>query len=81
MKVKRIPITPRGLSERQAATLWGVSAGTHRKMVGLGIAPPPLELPGIGRRLYDRQAQERAIEACAAKPAGAAAAAGAASVG
>jgi hypothetical protein len=67
MKVKT-PIVPRGLSERQAATLWGVSAGTHRKMVGLGIAPPPLDLPGIDRRIYDRQAQERAIELRGAQP-------------
>jgi hypothetical protein len=32
-------------------------------MVRLGIAPPPLDLPGIDRRVYDRQAQERAMDA------------------
>jgi hypothetical protein len=60
---KHLVTSPRGLSERQAAALWGVSAGTHRKMVRLGIAPPPMDLPGIDRRLYDRLAQERAIDA------------------
>jgi hypothetical protein len=62
-KAKHQITSPRGLSERAAAALWGVSAGTHRKMVRLGLAPAPMNLPGIDRRIYDRQAQERAIDA------------------
>jgi hypothetical protein len=30
-------------------------------MVGLGIAPPPMHLPGIDRRVYDRRAIDRAM--------------------
>ena len=53
---------PRGMSERQAAAYWGVSPGTFRKMTRLGLAPPPMDLPGIDRRIYDRLALDRAIE-------------------
>jgi hypothetical protein len=55
---------PRGMSERQAAAYWGVSPGTFRKMRRLGLAPPPMDLPGIDRRIYDRLALDRAIESC-----------------
>jgi hypothetical protein len=69
-KATKHQIAPRGMSERQAAALWGVSAGTHRKMVLLGLAPPPMNLPGIDRRIYDRKMQEGAIDALGANPSG-----------
>jgi hypothetical protein len=55
--------TPRGMSGRQAAAYWGVSPGTFKKMVELGIAPPPMQLRGIDRRVYDRHAIDRAMNA------------------
>ena len=39
-------LSPRGLNIRQASAYWGVSAGTFRKLVRLGLAPAPLKLPG-----------------------------------
>jgi len=60
---KKTVAPPRGMSERQAAAYWGVSPGTFRKMTRLGLTPPPMDLPGIDRRIYDRLALDRAIEA------------------
>jgi hypothetical protein len=54
---------PRGMSERQAAAYWGVSPGTYRKMIRLGIAPAPLTTPGIERKIHDRQAIDIAMTA------------------
>ena len=54
---------PRGMSGRQAAAYWGVSPGTFKKMVGLGIAPAPMKLPGIDRVIYDRNQIDTAISA------------------
>jgi hypothetical protein len=62
--VKGNPVLPaRGMSGRQAAAYWGVSPGTFKKMVSLGLAPPPIDLPGIDRQIYDRHEQDRAIDA------------------
>jgi hypothetical protein len=61
-KAKQNPIS-RGMSGRQAAAYWGVSPGTFRKMVGLGIAPAPMNLPGIDRVIYDRNEIDTAISA------------------
>jgi hypothetical protein len=61
---KQKPILPpRGMSGRQASAYWGVSPGTFKKMVALGIAPPPMDLQGIDRVLYDRHAIDRAMNA------------------
>jgi hypothetical protein len=54
---------PRGMSRRQAAAYWGVSPGTFAKMVRLGIAPQPMVMPGITRRVYDRDQIDTAITA------------------
>lgn len=62
-KAKHVIAAPRGLSERQAASYWGVAAGTFRKMVRLGIAPAPMKLPGIDRVIYDRAEIDTAISA------------------
>jgi hypothetical protein len=57
---------PRGLNIRQAASYWGVSAGTFRKLVRLGFAPEPLKLPGLDRNIYDRHALDDAMSRLAA---------------
>jgi hypothetical protein len=46
-----------------AAKYMGVSPGTFRKLVRLGIAPPPLQIPEIDRNIFDRQAIDRAMSA------------------
>jgi excisionase family DNA binding protein len=56
-------IAPRALTIRQAAEYWGVSPNTFRKLVRAGIAPGPLHVPGLGRHLFDREQQDRAIDA------------------
>ena len=56
-------IAPRGLNIRQAAAYWGVSPGTFRKLVRLGLAPAPLELPGLDRKVFDRFELDRAMDA------------------
>ena len=56
-------IPARGLTLRQAASYWGVSYNTFRKMVKLGVAPPPLYIPQLGRELYDKEQQDQAIRA------------------
>ena len=60
-------LSPRGLNVRQASAYWGVSPGTFRKLVRLGLAPAPLKLPGLDRNVYDRQALDDAMTARAAK--------------
>jgi hypothetical protein len=56
-------IPPRGLKIRQASAYWGVSPGTFRKLVRLGLAPKPLNLPGLDRNIFDRQALDEAMSA------------------
>jgi hypothetical protein len=56
-------VRPRAFNLRQAAAFWGVSANTFRKFVRLGIAPPPLYIPELGRDLFDIQQQDQAIRA------------------
>jgi hypothetical protein len=57
------PIPPRGLNIRQASAYWGVSPGTFKKMVRLGLAPAPLNLPGLERNIWDKQILDRAMDA------------------
>ncbi len=56
-------IPARGLSIRQAAAYWDMSPGTSKKLVGLGIVPPPLKLPRLGRSVYDRVELDLAMDA------------------
>ena len=65
MKRSKMPLNlpPRGLTYRQAAAYWGVSANTFRKLVNAGVAPGPLRIPKLGRSLFDREQQDRAIDA------------------
>ena len=54
---------PRGMSVINAARYWGVSPGTFRELVRLGIAPQPMRLPRVNRNIYDRDAIDAAISA------------------
>jgi len=54
---------PRGLNVIAAARYMGVSPGTFRKLVRLGIAPQPLNIPEINRNVYDRVQIDAAMEA------------------
>jgi hypothetical protein len=56
-------ITQRGLNIRQASAYWGVSPGTFKKLVRLGLAPAPLILPGCDRNIFDKVALDRAMDA------------------
>jgi hypothetical protein len=56
-------IRPRLLTISQVASYWGVSPNTYRKLVRDGVAPGPLPIDGLGRLLFDRQQQDRAIDA------------------
>jgi hypothetical protein len=53
-----------------AAKYVGVSPGTFRKPVRLGIAPAPLKLPEIDRNIYDREAIDAAMSARAMRHGG-----------
>jgi hypothetical protein len=48
---------------KETAFYWGLSANTFRKLMQQGIAPGPLAIPGLGRLLFDREQQDRAIDA------------------
>jgi hypothetical protein len=56
-------LPPRCLTTRQNAAFWGVCPKTLRKMVRQGLVPKPIDVPGLGRDLFDREEQERAISA------------------
>jgi hypothetical protein len=56
-------LPPRGLNVIAAAKYMGVSPGSFRKLVRLGIAPQPLKIPEIDRNIFDRQAIDAAMTA------------------
>jgi len=56
-------LQPRGMSVGAAARNMGVSPGTFRKLVRLGIAPAPLKIPEIDRNFFDRLAIDAAMNA------------------
>jgi hypothetical protein len=56
-------VAPRLLTLKEAASYWGSSPNTFRKLVREGIAPGPIYTPGMGRKLFDRLAQDQAIDA------------------
>jgi hypothetical protein len=58
---------PRGMNVIAAAKYMGVSAGTFRKLVRLGIAPQPMNIPEVNRNIYDREAIDAAMTALAAR--------------
>jgi hypothetical protein len=54
-------IPPRALTIRQVSEYWAVSPNTFKKLVRQGIAPGPINVPGLGRLLFDREQQDRAF--------------------
>ena len=68
MKKQQTPIPPRGLTTRQAAAYCGVSYNTFRKLVREGLVPPPMDMPELGRDLFDRLALDAAIDARSKRP-------------
>jgi hypothetical protein len=71
MSSKTLPdtIAPRCLTKRQAAAYWGVSYNTFAKLIRLGIAPAPIDMPELGRLLFDREQLDVAMDS-RSKPAG-----------
>jgi hypothetical protein len=61
-------ILPRGLSIQQAASYWGVSKGTFKKLVREGIAPQPIQLCQRGKQIFDRIAMDRMMDARSRQP-------------
>ena len=55
-------VLPRLLTIKQTASYWGVSPNSFRKLQS-GIAPGPVHTPGFNRLLFDREQQDRAIDA------------------
>jgi hypothetical protein len=60
-------VAPRLLTLKETASYWGVSPNTFRKMFQKGIAPGPINTPGLTRLLFDRLAQDEAIDARSAR--------------
>jgi hypothetical protein len=56
-------VPPRGLNIRQASQYWGCSAGTFKKLIRLGVVPPPIEMRGCERNIFDRHALDAAMDA------------------
>jgi hypothetical protein len=59
----KLDIEPRGLNIRQAAAYWGVSPNTYRKLYRNGLAPGPIDIPGLDRNVFDRRELDRAMDA------------------
>jgi hypothetical protein len=57
---------PRGMNVIAAAKYMGVSAGTFRKLVRLGIAQQPMNIPEVNRNVYDREAIDQVMTSLAA---------------
>jgi hypothetical protein len=56
-------VARRLLTLKETASYWGVSPNTFRKMFQNGIAPGPICTPGMTRLLFDKPAQDAAIDA------------------
>jgi hypothetical protein len=61
-------LPPRCLTTRETTRYWGVCTKTLRRMVRDGTVPGPIK-SGLSRDLYDREEQDRAIEALRRKAA------------
>ena len=61
MRISRDGPAPRGLNIKQASAYFGVSLGTFRKMMRLGLVPRPLQMPGMSRLIWDRDALAAAM--------------------
>jgi hypothetical protein len=56
-------LLPGCLTTRQNAQFWNVCPKTLRKMIRQAIVPPPINIPCLGRHLFDLEEQQRAIRA------------------
>ena len=56
-------VLPRLLTTKQTAFCWGAGSNSFRKLRN-GIAPRPVQTPVFNRLLFDREQQDRAIDAC-----------------
>jgi hypothetical protein len=59
---------PRGMKTRDAAIYLGVSINTLKRMIKLGIVPPPVKFPGLDRNFHDRLALDAVISSRAVAP-------------
>jgi hypothetical protein len=55
-------LSPRGLNLKQAAEYWGVCPSTFKTMVKEGIVKP-IDMGGVLRNIFDRQALDDAMSA------------------
>jgi hypothetical protein len=55
-------IAPRGLNLDQAAEYWGCCPSTFKKLMKLGIVRP-IDMGGIERNVFDREALDMAMSA------------------
>jgi hypothetical protein len=62
MPKKTDEIASRGLSQRQAASYFGVSYGTFRVLVARGQAPAPVRIPGVERNIWYRDVLDAAMD-------------------
>jgi hypothetical protein len=56
-------LQPRTMTFKETAAYWGLSGNTFRKLMQRGYAPGPPNIPSLGRFLFDRGQQDRAIDA------------------
>jgi predicted site-specific integrase-resolvase len=53
----------RGMKSRDAARYLGVSVNTLKKLIRLGVVPPPVRLPGLDRNIHDKVALDAVMTA------------------
>jgi hypothetical protein len=58
----------RGMKTRDAAKYLGVSVNTLKKLIRIGVVPPPVRLPGVDRIIHDRFALDAVMSARAGTP-------------
>jgi hypothetical protein len=56
-------IQPRIMTLEETASYWGLSANTFWQLMLQGVAPGRLDIAVFGRLLFDREQQDRAIDA------------------
>ena len=60
----KLPLpTKRGLSRQEAAEYTGVSPSSFDTLVRSKHFPPPMDMPGVRRKIWDRLALDRVMDA------------------
>lgn len=67
---KKIEVAPRGLNLTEAAEYFGVGYNSFLTMVKRGHAPAPIVIPGLTRKIWDREQLDSAMTALRAGVAG-----------